>query len=231
MANKPVIILVGGDKGGTGKTTVCRALTDYLAAHQTKVRVFDTENPKGDLKRFFPAADVIDFNSVRDQMRVFDGIETGTLTVVDIRAGVLSSMLRMLNDTHFLDDVRAGEMILVVLHVLGPSIASFNEIMDATAIIGGGARHMIVKNHANSTEFDLAKDPQYSEIFRIMAPGTINVPELTAIACETVQHEGVSFTQFVRGDTGASRTLRGYVRAWMEKVSGEFDRVGISALL
>ena len=28
--NKPVIVMIGADKGGVGKTTVCRALLDWL---------------------------------------------------------------------------------------------------------------------------------------------------------------------------------------------------------
>jgi hypothetical protein len=44
---KPAVILVGADKGGVGKTTVSRALLDYLIAHNIPTRAFDTESPKG----------------------------------------------------------------------------------------------------------------------------------------------------------------------------------------
>ena len=42
------------DKGGVGKTTVARTLIDYFGAHQTPTRAFDTESPRGTLKRFHP---------------------------------------------------------------------------------------------------------------------------------------------------------------------------------
>ena len=51
---KPAVILVGADKGGVGKTTVSRALLDYLIAHNIPVRAFDTESPKGTLCRSTP---------------------------------------------------------------------------------------------------------------------------------------------------------------------------------
>jgi hypothetical protein len=41
---KPAVILVGADKGGVGKTTVSRALLDYLF-HNIPVR-HSTEAPK-----------------------------------------------------------------------------------------------------------------------------------------------------------------------------------------
>jgi hypothetical protein len=37
-----------------GKTTVARTLLDYLIAHQVPIRAFDTEAPRGTLKRFHP---------------------------------------------------------------------------------------------------------------------------------------------------------------------------------
>ncbi len=51
---KPVVIIVGADKGGVGKTTVTRTLLDYFVAHNVATRAFDTESPRGTLKRFHP---------------------------------------------------------------------------------------------------------------------------------------------------------------------------------
>ncbi len=42
---KPLLILVGADKGGVGKTTTSRALLDFLARRNVLARAFDTENP------------------------------------------------------------------------------------------------------------------------------------------------------------------------------------------
>ena len=230
MTAKPTIVLVGADKGGVGKTTVCRALIDYIGSRGVPARIFDTEHPKGDLRMFYPeSVNVIDFGSVRDQMTVFDGVTGNAITVVDIRAGVLSPMLRTLDEAHFLDDVRTGEVVLAILHVLGPSMASLSEVMALTQMIGTSARHLIVKNHINDTEYDLANDPRYSEFFRVAAPGTIMVPKIPALAAEKVQQLQMPFAAFAASKE--SRMLRGYVRAWLSSVWGEFDRVGINNLL
>jgi cellulose biosynthesis protein BcsQ len=67
---KPAVVLIGGDKGGVGKTTVARTLLDYFARQQLRVRAFDTEVSRGTLKRFHPdVTDVVDINHVPDQMR------------------------------------------------------------------------------------------------------------------------------------------------------------------
>jgi MinD superfamily P-loop ATPase len=54
VMTKPAVVLIGGDKGGVGKTTVARTLLDYFSHPQLRVRAFDTEVPRGTLKRFHP---------------------------------------------------------------------------------------------------------------------------------------------------------------------------------
>src|SRR5689334_6018935 len=93
---KPAVVLVGADKGGVGKTTVSRALLDYFIAHNIPTRAFDTECPKGTLKRFHPeVTEVVDITSTSDQMKIFDTLSNpdARVTVIDIRAGLLSSTL------------------------------------------------------------------------------------------------------------------------------------------
>src|SRR6202034_4688515 len=132
---KPAVIVVGADKGGVGKTTVSRTLLDYFTAHHTATRAFDSEAPKGTLKRFHPdVTDIVDVNSVPDQMRIFDTLQSAdaSVTVIDVRAGLMSPTLRALRDIGFLDAVKKGRITFVVFHILGSSIASLNEIEDTS---------------------------------------------------------------------------------------------------
>ena len=89
---KPALVVVGADKGGVGKTTVARTLlADYFTAHHVPTRAFDSESPRGTLKRFHPdISDIVDVTSVTDQMRIFDTLSDASVTVLDVRAGLLS---------------------------------------------------------------------------------------------------------------------------------------------
>ena len=90
---KPAVIVVGADKGGVGKTTVSRALLDYFIAHNIPTRAFDTESPRGTLKRFHPdVTEVVDLTTTSDQMKIFDTLSStdAQITVIDVRAGMLS---------------------------------------------------------------------------------------------------------------------------------------------
>lgn len=247
----PLIIIVGADKGGVGKTQVTRALCDYLETPafndmpRPRARVLDSQAPKGDLARFYvPDAEIINIKSVQDQMKVFDAL--AGVTIVDLAAGELGYTIRALDEVRLLDDVRAGILRVALLHVLGPSISSISEIGDAVAALGTTAKHYIVKNAINETTyFEWDQDSRYAQSLRALEGVTISVPHLETTANEAVQKfagdveatataaggktPGLSFIQFAAGDS--SRTLRGHVARWLDRTWSSFDRVGLGELI
>lgn len=227
----PLIIMVGSDKGGVGKTTVTRSLIDYLAANGISGRAFDSENPAGGLKRFVPSAKIVDIERVEDQMEIFD-VAAG-VTVIDVRAGTLSETLATLDKVNLLDDVHSGAIGLVLLHVLGPSVQSLGEVPATRDRIGGGSRHILVKNHISDTaggyfEWD-GVDSKFAAVLAQMEPQTVTVPHLADRACETIDKLGVGFSDFCR-DNNQSRMLRGYVGSWLGATWKDFDKVGLGKL-
>ena len=237
---KPAIILVGADKGGVGKTTVSRALLDYFIAHNVATRAFDTEAPRGTLKRFHPeVTDVVDITSTVDQMRMFDTLSStdAQVTVIDIRAGLLSPTLRALRDIGLLDAARKSQLTFVVFHILGPSIASLDEIRETAAFMGD-ASYFLVKNFINNTTFFEWDPNTYNSYFKTIRDAhEITVPKLNEMACEQVEIASVPYVSFVanKGSNGQaaaySFVLRGYVRHWLGNVWAEFDRVKLIDLL
>ena len=150
---KPAFVLVGADKGGVGKTTVARTLLDYFGARETPTRAFDTEAPRGTLHRFHPdRTEIVDVTQIADQMKIFDtlGSADSKVTVIDIRAGLLSPTLQALNDIGFIESAKKGQITFAVFHILGPSIASLQEIEETSRFVGD-ASYFLVKNHINDT--------------------------------------------------------------------------------
>src|SRR5213080_4583641 len=106
---KPAVVVVGADKGGVGKTTVSRTLLDYFSVNNVPTRAFDTESPRGTLKRFHPEiTEIVDMTTTSDQMKIFDTLNAASpsVTVIDVRAGLLSPALASLRDIGFLDAAR-----------------------------------------------------------------------------------------------------------------------------
>src|SRR5258707_7125379 len=234
---RPAVILVGADKGGVGKTTVSRALLDYFASPKVPTRAFATEHPRGPLMRFHPdITDVVDVTSVPDQMKIFDTIESSAaqITLIDIRAGLMLPTLRALRDIGFLDMAKKDQLNFAVFHILGPSIASLDEIAE-TAKFLVDARYFLVKNFINNTSFFDWDEATYNSYFnKIPHAVEIMVPKLSEMACEQVELSSVPFATFVadkKADgepAGNSFVLRGYVRHWLNNVFAEYDRVRLT---
>jgi hypothetical protein len=237
---KPVVIVVGADKGGVGKTTVSRTLLDYLDANNISARAFDTESPRGTLKRFHPGiTEIVDITSTSDQMKIFDTLTKApaSVTVIDVRAGLMSPTLAALRDIGFLDAAKSGDIVFAVFHMLGPSIASLEEIAD-TARFMKDARYFLVKNFLNDTHFFEWDKKTYNFYFRnIQDAVELTIPKLNEMAYEQVEVASVPFLKFVanknpKGEAADySFVLRGYVRHWLTNVWSEFDRIKLAGLI
>src|SRR5438552_17473287 len=237
---KPVVIVVGADKGGVGKTTVSRTLLDYFSANNVPTRAFDTESPRGTLKRFHPdVTEIVDMTTTSDQMKIFDTLNAASpsVTVIDVRAGLMSPTLASLRDIGFLDAARSGQITFAVFHILGPSIASLDEIAE-TANFMTGAKYFLVKNFINNTSFFEWDQATYNSYFRKIKDATeITIPKLNEMAYEQVEVASVPFLKFVankgqRDDTANySFVLRGYVRHWLSNVWGEYDRIKLTDIV
>jgi len=237
---KPTVIIVGADKGGVGKTTVARTLLDYFADHQVPARAFDTEAPKGTLKRFHPdATDIVDINLVADQMKIFDTLNSteAPVTVIDVRAGLMAQTLRALRDFGFIDAARKGQITFAVFHILGPTIASLDEIADTAAFLGD-AKYFLVKNFINNTHFFQWDEATHSNYFKKVKDAVeITIPKLNEMATEQVELASVPFVTFIankkqNGEPAAySFVLRGYVRHWLGNVWAEYDRITLTDIV
>ena len=237
---KPAVIVVGADKGGVGKTTVSRTVLDYFTANNIPTRAFDTESPRGTLKRFHPeVTEIVDVTTTSDQMKIFDTLNTATanVTVIDVRAGLMSPTLAALRDIGFLDAARSGQITFAVFHILGPSIASLDEIAE-TASFMDGAKYFLVKNFINNTSFFEWDQATYNSYFKRIKNATeITIPKLNEMAYEQVEVSSVPFLKFVANKGPSDETanysfvLRGYVRHWLGNVWGEFDRIKLTDIV
>src|SRR6202048_3644427 len=233
---KPAVIIVGADKGGVGKTTVARTLLDYFTAHQVPVRAFDTEAPRGTLKRFHPElTEVVDVALVADQMKIFDTLQDGdaSVTLIDVRAGLMSPTLKALRDIGFIDAAKKGQITLAVFHILGPTIASLDEITETAAYLGD-ARYFMVKNFINNTHFFEWDEATHASYFKQIKDAVeLIIPKLNEMASEQVELASVPYLTFIAnkkqsGEPASySFVLRGYVRHWLGTVWAEYDRINL----
>src|SRR5262249_51983674 len=147
------------------------------------------------------------------------------VSVIDVRAGALLGTLRTFTDVGFFDLAQQGEFNFVLFHVIGPSVASLEEMAEV-APFASGQQYFVVKNFINETSFfEWQPDVQkgYSKLAKDAVE--ITVPKLNEMAYEQAELASVPFSTFVankntQGQTASySLVLRGYVRTWLNQIS------------
>ena len=84
-----------------------------------------------------------------------------------------------------------------MFHILGPSIASLDEIAE-TANFMVGAKYFLVKNFINNTSFFEWDQATYNSYFhRIKDATELTIPKLNEMAYEQVEVASVPFLKFV----------------------------------
>src|SRR5262249_29610225 len=146
--------------------------------------------------------------------------------LIDMRAGLMSPSLKALREIGFLEAAKKGQINLAVFHILGPSIASLNEINEISAFLGDAkdflVKYFMVKNFINNTHFFEWDEATHSGYFRQAGESIeIVIPKLNEMAAEQVELASVPFLTFIAnkkhgGEAAAySFVLRGYVRHWL----------------
>lgn len=201
---RPRVIIVGGDKGGVGKTAFSRVMMDYLPAHGMEVRAFDTQVPAGVLKRFHGAkTELVDVTTLDGKMRVFDTINAAPTTLVDLAASLLTPTVAMLRETGFVDMVAEGLAEFVIFHVVGNSVASLDEVR-TIAEATKGMQLFVVSN-------PLTAAPTPREAFG--GAVVIDMPKLNDETFKAIDLSNLPYSEFIA--TTKSFLMRGYAKNWL----------------
>ena len=144
------------------------------------------------------------------------------------------------NATHLLkalQHLRYRRHEVVLFHILGPSIASLDEINETAGCLGD-ANYFLVKNFINNTHFFEWDEATHASYFKqIRGAVEITIPKLNEMATEQVELASLPYVTFVAnkkqsGEPAAySFVLRGYVRHWLGNVCAEYDRIGLIDIL
>jgi hypothetical protein len=159
------------------------------------------------------------------------------VTLIDIRAGLLSPTLSALQDIGFIEAARKGQVSLGVFHILGPSISSLNEIGEVAGFVNG-TNYFLIKNMINNTAYFDWDPATYDSYFKkTKGAHQLTIPHLNEMACEQVELASIPFTTFIgnkkaSGESASySFVLRGYVRHWLNNVWSEYDRIKLNEVM
>jgi Mrp family chromosome partitioning ATPase len=219
------IILVGGDKGGVGKSTVARALADYLGKKDAGFTGYDGDDTNPTFLRFFPDAVRIHTKSVKGFEPLINALESDKgQHLVDLGAGTSIVLSHFADQTGFLDLTREYGARVVILFVLAPSADSIGLLKMLSEQYGNAVSYVIARSNAIPGTWDLWDGSKARKrLIEELAAVEITIPALDAEAFSLVDRFSLRWS-VAADDKRLPLASRSYIHRWLAKVFGEFDK-------
>jgi len=150
------IHLIGGEKGGVGKSMTARLLAQYFIDHEVPFLGFDTDRSHGALLRFYAgyaSPVVVDHDEALDTI-VESAIEQpGRRLLVDLAAQTHAPLVKWMEESGVLDLADESSLSLHYWHVLDQGRDSVNLLARLLDQFGPRLRYVLVKNQLHGDDF------------------------------------------------------------------------------
>lgn len=223
------IILVGGDKGGVGKSTVARAIADYFFAKGISFSGFDGDDTNPTFLRFVEGSGRIHTKSVKGFEPLINGLESdATHQLVDLGAGTSIMLSQFCDQTGFLDLAKEYGARILIVFVLAPSADSINLLKTLAEQYGDRVTYIIARSNSTSGTWDLWESSKARKrLLDELKAVEITIPMLDAESFSLVDRYSLRWASAV-SDKRLPLACRSYIHRWLAKVSTEFEKAKLA---
>ena len=148
--------LIGGEKGGVGKSMVSRLLAQYFIDHQLPYIGFDTDRSHGSLLRFYadyasPA--LVDSYEALDRIIEAAVEQPGSRVLVDLAAQTHEPLVKWMDESGVLDMADLSGITLNYWHVMDSGRDSVDLLARLLDRFGQRLHYVLVRNQLRGDAF------------------------------------------------------------------------------
>jgi len=226
--------LIGGEKGGVGKSVMSRAFAQYCIDRQIPFQGFDSDRSHGSFQRFYQDftrhVALEDFQSL-DQLAESALRGEGLQVIVDLAAQSSTSLRGWMDDTGVLELFREAGVMVNCWHILDDGRDSLEMLGRLLEDFKTEARYVVVLNHGRGARFDaFHSSPQKIRAIELGAK-IIEMPKLHEASMRLVDHTNSSFWAATNPGEDGSQLLgileRQRVKIWLRKLYSELDQLNL----
>ncbi|CAK0747684.1 putative Chromosome partitioning protein ParA [Gammaproteobacteria bacterium] len=228
------LILVHGDKGGVGKSTLSRAVLDYLYRKIRIPVVYDADCRNSQVYRFYK--DIFPVNQLDLRIRgafdkILDKLSEGKKTTekysvfVDLPAQAGKDLDEALSEMRFVDALDSIHARATVLFVIGRSMDSVNALQIASNIFGTSADFVVIKNgfFGEPDHYTLYDSSQIRQNLLKGGAKELLIPVLWGDAYDAVDRLNLPFFKVAESELPLSTKAR--VSSWLDKFDAQFEKI------
>ncbi len=225
------IHLVGGEKGGVGKSTVARLLAQEFIDRNQSFVALDGDQSHGDLLRFY--ADYTKALDLRDNASadaiLLSAIDTDQTVLVDLPAQSASALQDWVQDSGVLDLAEELDIPVTVWHVTDGSRNSVDLLQRVINDFSAhrGVSFVIVRNFGRGGNFDAFDRSAAKSQAEAHGARVIDLAKLDDNVMSSIDWKGLSFwaaANRIEGDC-LSVLDRKRAKAWYGRWQQQLDQV------
>ena len=230
MAN---IHLIGGEKGGVGKSLVSRVLAQYLIDHSLPFLGFDSDRSHGALLRFYSgyASPVL-----IDSYESLDAIVEAAVEIperrilVDLAAQTQQPLTRWMDESQLLEVAPELGLNIRYWHVMDSGRDSVDLLKRLIDQHGARLNYVLVLNQLRGEDFRIFDSSGERERALALNAQVITIKRLNEAAMTKIDAHSASFWAAKSGDkdlTGLGLLERQRVKGWLKHTYDEIDRLNV----
>lgn len=226
--------LIGGEKGGVGKSMVARLLAQYFIDHQTPFVGFDTDRSHGALMRFyadFASPALVDRYEALDRIIETAVEQPGRRVLVDLAAQTHEPLVRWMDESGVLDMADLSSIALVHWHVMDSGRDSVDLLEKLLDRFGQRTRYVIVKNHLRGDDFGQLDKSGLLDRAKALSAQVIDIKRLHEPVVQKIDARNASFwaaknsASVADGGVGLGLMERQRLKLWLNHAYGEIAKV------
>lgn len=158
LENQPVskIHLIGGEKGGVGKSMMARLLAQYCIDHELPFVGFDSDRSHGTFSRFYADyASPIQVDRYEALDRIVESAveQPGRRIIVDLAAQTHEPLVKWMDESGVLDMADLSGIAIHYWHVMDSGRDSVDLLTRLLDRFGQRVRYVVVKNELRGDDF------------------------------------------------------------------------------
>jgi len=226
------IHLIGGEKGGVGKSMVARLLAQYFIDHELPFVGYDTDRSHGSLMRFYAdyaSPVLVDRYEALDRV-VESAVEhPGRRVLVDLAAQTHEPLVKWMEESGVLDLADLSDIALHYWHVMDSGRDSVDLLTRLLDRFGQRLRYVLVKNQLRGEDFAQLESSGQLERAVGLGAQVITVRKLHDAVMQKIDARNSSFWAAKNGSgidsAGLGLMERQRLKMWLAAAYAELARV------
>lgn len=228
------IHLIGGEKGGVGKSMVARLIAQFLIDHQLPFVCFDTDRSHGALLRFYAdyaSPVLIDRYEALDHIIEAAVEQPGVRVVVDLAAQTHEPLVQWMEESGVLDMAETADFSLHYWHVMDAGRDSVDLLARLLDRFGARVHHVLVLNQLRGSDFTQLEKSGQLERAQALGARVITIKRLHESVVQKIDTYNVSFWAARNPSAGTDASLglmeRQRLKMWMNHAYAELEKAGV----